>query len=848
MLKKATRITILVCMIAGISVATVFGATSKSPFSKSGYSSYIVPTKLQNHVIVNGVDVSVFQSRKGKDEISNVNWAKLKSNGVDYAILRVGGTYAASLKYYTDVTYKDHYAKAKKAGMMTGAYWLSQATTEAKAKEEAKKAVALLKQYGVQPKDLEFPIYMDYEFVSGGKMTSKNLTKAKATAAAKAFCSTIESYGYQSGIYASTSFFDKYIDASKLSSSCRLWIAQYYNKCQYTAHSFDMWQYSSSGTLSGLFIDSNNKSIDCDFWYLDSNRKGSGSSDIANCKINYDKYVTYSADGRLHKPSVSISDANGNKLKSGTDYTLSYIRNTKKGTAYVYIRGIGKFKGYKALPYTIASDRLSRYDMNECADAISFAEDSEYKLTDNKYIEGVALGTSAKDFLSKISVATGFTVELKTSSYKTHTGTVGTGCYLFVYNDGILTGVAQIVVDGDISGNGRCDETDVDLAAKCVVGLASLNSAQKKAFGESTVSMSSVAALIRRVTGRDVEEATAVEEVIDNSADNAVTVDGSENAANNNDSAAASGTDKSQEQNDNAGQDSANNGQVESGSSQQSDGAKLDENSNSEGDSSQSNDLQSGTSQKNNSEDNNLQSGTAQNNGSNEAQPVAQADEKVEEAAEVVKEPVILPTSISLTKSRLYRGENLYATVNVKANGEPMVVMLNVGFGKGYNYIAKYSGKGYYNKGKLILYSLDGKDMSFKFRLRSNTTGTQRISTSGSGLLVDETPSQCKSASASPYFSSAKAPYIRKVSKGKRYFRVYWKKRDSAPFTGYQIRYSRYSSMKKAKTITVSSPKSLNRKISKLSKRKKYYVQVRGYINSTSYYTSWSNKRSVKTR
>lgn len=39
MLKKVTRITILVCMIAGISVATVFGATSKSPFSKSGYSS-----------------------------------------------------------------------------------------------------------------------------------------------------------------------------------------------------------------------------------------------------------------------------------------------------------------------------------------------------------------------------------------------------------------------------------------------------------------------------------------------------------------------------------------------------------------------------------------------------------------------------------------------------------------------------------------------------------------------------------------------------------------------------------------------------------------------------------------
>lgn len=75
-----------------------------------------------------------------------------------------------------------------------------------------------------------------------------------------------------------------------------------------------------------------------------------------------------------------------------------------------------------------------------------------------------------------------------------------------------------------------------------------------------------------------------------------------------------------------------------------------------------------------------------------------------------------------------------------------------------------------------------------------------------------------------------------------------WKK--NAKASGYQIRYSLNSDMSDAKTVSVSSGSTLSKKISALKKSKIYYVQVRAYktYNDIKYYSSWSVKKSKKTK
>lgn len=69
-------------------------------------------------------------------------------------------------------------------------------------------------------------------------------------------------------------------------------------------------------------------------------------------------------------------------------------------------------------------------------------------------------------------------------------------------------------------------------------------------------------------------------------------------------------------------------------------------------------------------------------------------------------------------------------------------------------------------------------------------------------------------------------------------------KKKTKNITGYEIKYSKSSSFKGAKTVTT---KSLSKTIKKLSDGKKYYFKVRKYCNSTGtkVYSAWSNKVSV---
>lgn len=91
-----------------------------------------------------------------------------------------------------------------------------------------------------------------------------------------------------------------------------------------------------------------------------------------------------------------------------------------------------------------------------------------------------------------------------------------------------------------------------------------------------------------------------------------------------------------------------------------------------------------------------------------------------------------------------------------------------------------------------------------------------------------------------------------KLAAAKASFTAKWTKQSKAnqkKFSGYQIRYSTKSSMKNAKTVTAGK-KSASKKITKLKKKTKYYVQIRTYTVSKNvkYYSKWSAKKAVKTK
>ena len=111
------------------------------------------------------------------------------------------------------------------------------------------------------------------------------------------------------------------------------------------------------------------------------------------------------------------------------------------------------------------------------------------------------------------------------------------------------------------------------------------------------------------------------------------------------------------------------------------------------------------------------------------------------------------------------------------------------------------------------------------------------------------------SGSKYTYFDiNPKGTSISKVSGAKKAFTVKWKKQSSkmttTTITGYQIRYSTSSKMTSPKYKTVKGYKSTSKKITKLSAKKKYYVQVRTYktVSGKTYYSSWSSVKSVKTK
>lgn len=184
-----------------------------------------------------GVDVSKHQG--------DIDWEKVKADGVDYAMIRLGNRGYETGKMLIDNNFKQNMEGALAAGLDVGVYYYSQAVTVEEALEEAQAVIENLEGY-----DITYPVVFDFEEVYEDTSRTKDLTAEEITDITIAFCEAVQEAGYRPMIYANVKWFIAKLDLSRLTEYDK-WFAQYF-QAPFFPYDFQMWQYSSTGKVDGI--------------------------------------------------------------------------------------------------------------------------------------------------------------------------------------------------------------------------------------------------------------------------------------------------------------------------------------------------------------------------------------------------------------------------------------------------------------------------------------------------------------------------------------------------------------------------------------------------------------------
>ncbi len=185
---------------------------------------------------VMGIDVSSWNGE--------IDWELVRASGIEFAIIRCGYRGYTTGSLVEDKYFMQNIIGANEAGVKVGLYFFTQAISEVEAVEEASMVITLCRDYQV-----DLPIFIDTES-TGGNGRADGLDKATRTLVCKAFCETIESAGYRSGVYASKNWINQMLDYSQLTKYLT-WLAEYKEAPTYTGD-YQFWQYTSNGWVDGV--------------------------------------------------------------------------------------------------------------------------------------------------------------------------------------------------------------------------------------------------------------------------------------------------------------------------------------------------------------------------------------------------------------------------------------------------------------------------------------------------------------------------------------------------------------------------------------------------------------------
>ncbi len=382
-------------MIAASIPLSVFAGTTVSPFNGKEYTH---SSAYDNCNIYNGIDVS---SHNGV-----IDWQKVKSSGLDYAIIRVGYTGWTKSKHSLnyDANYKANIEGALSAGIPIGVYWYSQALNKNEALAEADKLLSAIKGYNIT-----LPVVFDYEFAgeAEGRLDCAwrdgTLNKSSMTQIADVFAQAVKGAGYIPAIYANKSFLTKNIDGNALSQKYYIWLAHYTTKTDYSGN-YLMWQYTSAGKVSGI---STSNSVDCSFLYypwkvtgLKTSARGANGVNLTLSWNAVDGATGYNVYG-YNKPADSwtlLDTVTTNKYISPTTpgyeyyFRVAAVNGSVEGTPSDALHTCAACETMDAPSVIASNDKTIQVDWNLVGShgyVVMWSKDASFKTgVSSKYITG----------------------------------------------------------------------------------------------------------------------------------------------------------------------------------------------------------------------------------------------------------------------------------------------------------------------------------------------------------------------------------------------------------------------------------------------------------------------------
>ena len=193
------------------------------------------------------------QQAKGVIDVSewqgDIDWVKAKADGVEGVIIRLG--YGEGNN--ADKKAQRNISECKRLGIPFGIYWYSYADTPSLAEEEGADVVTKLKQFGVNPSDLAYPVYYDLEkwtWEGHQPPTDPNVYNNIVNN----WYSALQSAGYKNlGVYSYTSYLQGPLKHADIYAKTT-WVAQYGARMGFDSFPTNSrgWQYTSSGKVGGI--------------------------------------------------------------------------------------------------------------------------------------------------------------------------------------------------------------------------------------------------------------------------------------------------------------------------------------------------------------------------------------------------------------------------------------------------------------------------------------------------------------------------------------------------------------------------------------------------------------------
>ena len=315
------------------------------------------------------------QQAKGVIDVSewqgDIDWAKAKADGVEGVIIRLGYGWGNN----ADRKAQRNISECKRFGIPFGIYWYSYADTPSIAKEEGADVVAKLKQFGVNPSDLAYPVYYDLEkwtWEGHQPPTDPNVYNDIVNN----WYSALQSAGYKNlSVYSYTSYLQGPLKHADIYAKTT-WVAQYGARMGFDSFPTDSrgWQYTSSGKVDGISgnVDMNafgNKEfVNGGHWVTKNGQKYWRDSDgsLARSKEIYDPesnaWYWIDSDGTMaHDKDVYLRSNGGKWVRYDSNGHMIKGEDFRYGVWYNFDFTTGAMS--KGMTYLSNGNKWVYYDM-----------------------------------------------------------------------------------------------------------------------------------------------------------------------------------------------------------------------------------------------------------------------------------------------------------------------------------------------------------------------------------------------------------------------------------------------------------------------------------------------------